>query len=446
MNVGTILVCILTLSLVAVIPQAFAQSENLLYGTSSFENVPPSIIPGKPTTFDIKFQYTTGPYAISNFSPVIDVNPDSATSKVRIELQSLESLTQRQIARIPVTITVDPSIEHEKIFLSVFFTGQHFISDESYKSAWTDSVTLEISPKDVIAILLGECDTIDVESSVTSGSILGICKSEKENSVIVMVDAISNGSLTVSLPKDMIYSLTSIDCKTTNDFFILIDGEEVISTVTATETENIVTVDYTEGVHKIEIVGTSIIPSPAPYQYCGIVMGYDSQFLPPKFQERNGMSLQQIRCNDDLEVLVRYDYSPACVKQETKMRLIERSWGGHDIPKEEEKEELVDLGEKGEFSIEYWLEGANLQSIIADPDATALNVELSDSGYGILQITIPRNVIDAKIGIYDDDFFVLVDRESVPYVETSNDFQRTLTIKFQKDSKLIEIIGTNPDF
>ena len=141
------IIWIAVLSLGILITQAFAYSgEELFYGSSNFEIMPSSVIPGKPTEFEIKFRYTTGPYGLSNFSPVIEISPDSASSKVRVDVEPIEGISRGQVVRIPVTITVDPSIDHEKIFLSVYFTGEHFSSssDLFYKSAWIDSVTLDI--------------------------------------------------------------------------------------------------------------------------------------------------------------------------------------------------------------------------------------------------------------------------------------------------------------
>ena len=68
---------------------------------------------------------------------------------VHIDIESPEEISQGQIVRIPVTITVNPNIEHEKIFLSIYFTGDHFSSrsDAFYKSAWTDSITFDVAPK-----------------------------------------------------------------------------------------------------------------------------------------------------------------------------------------------------------------------------------------------------------------------------------------------------------
>ena len=149
-----LLIIIASVGLLVSIPFTFASES--FYGTSSFENTPSELTPGKPTQFEIKFQYTAGPYALSNFSPVIDVSPTSASLMVHIDVETLEGISQGQVVRIPVTITVNPNIEHEKIFLSIYFTGDHFSSrsDAFYKSAWTDSITFDIAPKDQVGILV----------------------------------------------------------------------------------------------------------------------------------------------------------------------------------------------------------------------------------------------------------------------------------------------------
>jgi hypothetical protein len=136
------------------IPHAFASES--FYGASSFENTPSELTLGKPTQFEIKFQYTAGPYALSNFSPVIDVTPTSANSMIHIDVEPLEGISRGQIIRIPVTITVNPNIDHEKIFLSIYFTGDHFSSrsDAFYKSAWSDSIIFDIAPKDQVGIFV----------------------------------------------------------------------------------------------------------------------------------------------------------------------------------------------------------------------------------------------------------------------------------------------------
>ena len=310
-----------------ILPQAFGITEEQIHGSSSFDMIPTELIPGKPTTFEIKFQYTTGPYALDNLIPVIEVNPASAISNIQIDAQPV-GVAQKQIIRIPVTITVDPQIEHEKIFLSVSFAGDHFSSrsDAIYKSSWTESITFDIAPKDTVGIPLGDCIPIDIPYTVSGGDIFTVCKSDSLNSVRVIVDAISNGTVAVDIPQTMLYALGDTECNVTNDFFVLMHGEEILANITATENGNLVKVDFTKGIHEIEIIGASIVPSPAPAQYCGIVEGYEKKFLAPLDQTDRGVAPDSIRCNEGLVLVKKIDNTPACVKPESITKLVERSW------------------------------------------------------------------------------------------------------------------------
>jgi len=61
---------------------------------------------------------------------------------------------------------------------------------------------------------------------------------------------------------------------------------------------------------------------------------------------------------------------------------------------------------------------------------------------GELTITLPRALIDAKLGDADDEFFVLVNGAKVDFGESKTSSDRTLTIAFPDGAKTIEIIGT----
>ena len=94
------------------------------------------------------------------------------------------------------------------------------------------------------------------------------------------------------------------------------------------------------------------------------------------------------------------------------------------------------------FGIGYQITGGNIISITPDFDSDSLIIVIEAVDDGELTITLPREVIDAKIGDADDDFFVLVDAEEVDFDETKTDLDRTLTIGFSAGSEEIEIIGT----
>ncbi len=94
------------------------------------------------------------------------------------------------------------------------------------------------------------------------------------------------------------------------------------------------------------------------------------------------------------------------------------------------------------FGIGYQITGGSIISITPDIDQSSLIIEIEAVDDGELTITLPRELIDAKIGDADDDFFVLVDAEEVDFDETKTDSDRTLTIGFPAGTEEIEIIGT----
>ena len=83
--------------------------------------------------------------------------------------------------------------------------------------------------------------------------------------------------------------------------------------------------------------------------------------------------------------------------------------------------------------------------VVEDKDKTTLLAIISSpSDKGTLTIEVPRNIVDdKKEGNADDKFTVHVDGKDATFREISNNkTTRTLAIDFNKDARLIEIIGT----
>jgi len=95
------------------------------------------------------------------------------------------------------------------------------------------------------------------------------------------------------------------------------------------------------------------------------------------------------------------------------------------------------------FWVDFQIRGGNVLNITPDVDANSLIIEILSSGNGELTITLPRGLIDAKIGNADESFFVLVDGGETRYDESSNSRERTLKISFYDVTDEIEIIGTD---
>lgn len=97
------------------------------------------------------------------------------------------------------------------------------------------------------------------------------------------------------------------------------------------------------------------------------------------------------------------------------------------------------------YPLKYSITTGKLLGVVEDKDKTTLIPVISAlSDKGTLNIEIPRNVLDAKgQSNADAKFVVHVDGKDATFRETSNNpTARTLSIDFNKDARLIEIIGT----
>ena len=107
----------------------------------------------------------------------------------------------------------------------------------------------------------------------------------------------------------------------------------------------------------------------------------------------------------------------------------------------QDRENLIGV-DTTDFMVSYEITGGKLLSIAPDLDANSLIIAIDAFDDGQLTITLPRELIDAKIGDEDDQFFVLVDGEEVDFDETTTSTDRTLVISFPAGAEEIEIIGT----
>ena len=260
------------------VPSAFGVTEELIYGSSSVELLPVGITPGNPASFEIKFQYTEGPYALDNFVPVIEINPVSAVPHIKIDVKPT-GVTQGQIVRVPVTLTVDPQIDHEKVFLSISFTGDHFSSrsDATYKSAWIESAIIDIV----------QGNTLSLESLVPEPGPVCPAGTTVKNDVCIIAGPYCGEGTT-----------------------------------------------YQDGICVVDKLENPTKTSP-DISNCwgGSVCNHDVKS--PLKQFKYGLSVDEIQCIGSLILVVKNNDSPACVTLETKTKLIERGWikyGGDDLP------------------------------------------------------------------------------------------------------------------
>ena len=95
-----------------------------------------------------------------------------------------------------------------------------------------------------------------------------------------------------------------------------------------------------------------------------------------------------------------------------------------------------------DFSIKYMITGGKVLSSKTDSEVKGLIIPIETTSDGKLKVTIPRALLDAKIGDEDDRLFVIVDGEEVLFDETKTQKERTLIIPFVFGNQEIEISGS----
>jgi hypothetical protein len=97
------------------------------------------------------------------------------------------------------------------------------------------------------------------------------------------------------------------------------------------------------------------------------------------------------------------------------------------------------------YPIKYNITTGKLLGLVEDKDkSTLIGIISTPSDKGTLNIEIPRNTLDDKgQSNADAKYTVHVDGKDATFRETSNNpTARTLSIDFNKDARMIEIIGT----
>jgi hypothetical protein len=133
------------------VPEVLGAKQNLFEGTSNFERLPDTIIPGTLYEFELKFQITDSPYWLRGITPIVDINPKTDANSVHIDFERIPN-GFFAIYRVPVTLYVDQDVSSEKIFLNISFVSKNSSGDE-LRSAWSESTVLNISPMPLYAEL-----------------------------------------------------------------------------------------------------------------------------------------------------------------------------------------------------------------------------------------------------------------------------------------------------
>ncbi|GEM_PF-2225231 len=107
--------------------------------------------------------------------------------------------------------------------------------------------------------------TFDVSYAIKGGTVEDMVFSNSTNSLLVTINSIKQGSLTLNIPRDLIdakfdYCPPHLANPPDDKFFVLLDGEEIAYDETGTTTETrTLYISFLENSTKIEVIATCLI-------------------------------------------------------------------------------------------------------------------------------------------------------------------------------------------
>lgn len=106
------------------------------------------------------------------------------------------------------------------------------------------------------ALAVKELNKENLDYEITGGIVTSIMVDEDFRSLIIIIQAENTGELTITLPRAFIDStLGDVD----DDFFVLVDGDEVVAEEISTTSEaRTFTIPFGQGIEEIEIIGSTI--------------------------------------------------------------------------------------------------------------------------------------------------------------------------------------------
>jgi predicted secreted protein with PEFG-CTERM motif len=98
---------------------------------------------------------------------------------------------------------------------------------------------------------------VTLDHDITNGSVTEMEIDMESASLIVKVDSSDAGSITITLPRDVIDATINDE---DDDLFVIVDGEEVDFDETKTSTDRTLTIAFPANTEEIEIIGSFVVP------------------------------------------------------------------------------------------------------------------------------------------------------------------------------------------
>ncbi|WP_299290076.1 PEFG-CTERM sorting domain-containing protein [Nitrosopumilus sp.] len=166
--------------------------------------------------------------------------PVDADKKFNAQIIAGDSMTQIGT----YTVTVQYGAENYSSTTSFEFEGplESFVFDSSNAISST--------------VLVRDYDDL-IKYEITGGKLLEVFPDVDAKSLIVSIDAINSGYVTLTIHR---LTLDATINGQDHDFFVLIDGEEADFDEIKSSTDRVLTIAFPAGAEEIEIIGTFVVP------------------------------------------------------------------------------------------------------------------------------------------------------------------------------------------
>lgn len=106
----------------------------------------------------------------------------------------------------------------------------------------------------------------------------------------------------------------------------------------------------------------------------------------------------------------------------------------------------IPAGSTGDIAdlIEYTIHNGSVRYVVPDPESNSLVIGLRDAGEGVMDLTIPRDVLDVWPDNLDEDqldMFALTDKNEIWFQDLSNDEYWVFLLEFPAGAETMEIVG-----
>ena len=159
------------------------------------------------------------------------------------------------------TYTIKVQYGDESVTTTFEFGGiAGAVSNEMEKSDANDTTVGE----PVIVDSIVTATTITVQKStdlvgyeITNGKLINVIPDTDAKSLLIDIEALEDGSITLTIPRSVLDATVNDE---DDEFFVLVDGEEVDFEEITTSTDRTITIEFFAGSEQIEIIGTFVIP------------------------------------------------------------------------------------------------------------------------------------------------------------------------------------------